>query len=124
MTRSPLLSNIGSLLTAWFGAAAAATLALVIMFIVEWGLRDLATLLPTALLTFMLASFCALPIVFLLVIVLLVVAIAFTQAIPGFLSPASLADTARQAARPLRELPKVQPGSARRHPPPWRRQRR
>ena len=32
------------------------------------------------------------------VIVLLVVAIAFTQAIPGFLSPASLADTARQAA--------------------------
>ena len=32
------------------------------------------------------------------VIVLLIVAVAFTQAIPGFLSPASLADTARQAA--------------------------
>ncbi len=32
------------------------------------------------------------------VIVLLIVALAFTQAIPGFLSPASLADTARQAA--------------------------
>ncbi|GEP60026.1 ABC transporter permease [Reyranella soli] len=32
------------------------------------------------------------------VIVLLIVAVAFTRAIPGFLSPASLADTARQAA--------------------------
>ncbi|HTB37598.1 MAG TPA: SMP-30/gluconolactonase/LRE family protein [Reyranella sp.] len=32
------------------------------------------------------------------VIVLLIVAVAFSQAIPGFLSPASLADTARQAA--------------------------
>lgn len=73
MARSPLLSNIGSLLSAWFGAAAAATLALVVMFVIQWGLRDLGTLLPTALLAFMFASFCALPVVFLLVIVLLAV---------------------------------------------------
>jgi hypothetical protein len=88
MPKSPLASNIGALLTAWFGSAVAVTITLVAAFIITSGGGDIVAILPMGLLAFMIASLGALPIVLLLVLVLLLL----RRFLPG-LATHSLAPT-------------------------------
>ena len=72
MPKSPLVANIGALLSAWLGSAAAVTVTLVAAFIITSGEGwNIAAILPVALLAFMIASLGALPVVLLLVLFLL-----------------------------------------------------
>jgi hypothetical protein len=88
MPKSPLASNIGALLTAWFGSAVAVTVTLVAAFIITSGGGDIVAVLPMGLLAFMIASLGALPVVLLLVLVLLML----RRLLPG-LATHSLAPT-------------------------------